>query len=90
MAIFRCGHCATINRVPDNRTASHPVCGRCKARLETSGEPQAVDDAALRDLVTSSPVPVLGSNTSTMPMVLVLSRDSPASHDASMLVSWRI
>jgi thioredoxin 1 len=59
MGIYRCGKCTTINRVPDGRAAQHPVCGRCKARLDTSGEPQAVDDAALRELVARSPVPVL-------------------------------
>ena len=59
MAIFRCTHCAAINRVPDARTAQHPVCGQCKSALETSGDPHAVDDAALQALVASSPVPVL-------------------------------
>jgi len=35
------------------------VCGKCKADLDVSGEPQAATSAALEGAVRSSPVPVL-------------------------------
>jgi thioredoxin 2 len=41
--------------VPDRQ----PVCGRCKADLDTSGAPAQVDLAALETAVASSPAPVL-------------------------------
>ncbi len=31
--ILRCPSCRTLNRVPLERLASHPVCGTCKAAL---------------------------------------------------------
>lgn len=36
-----------------------PVCGKCKADLDTSGSPGHVDLAALERAVASSPAPVL-------------------------------
>jgi thioredoxin 2 len=56
---FRCAHCFAFNRVPEGRAESHPVCGRCKNALDTSGAPQAVDDAELERALSNSPVPVL-------------------------------
>lgn len=60
MAVFRCRSCSRINRVDlragESRT---PVCGQCKAELDTSGAPQEVDATGLRRAVRSSPVPVL-------------------------------
>jgi thioredoxin 2 len=57
--IFRCASCGAMNRiallVPDRQ----PVCGKCKADLETSGAPEQVDLAGLERAVASSPAPVL-------------------------------
>jgi thioredoxin 2 len=59
MAFFRCPGCGAMNRVADERVGQGPVCGACKARLDTSGAPQAVDGAALERAIAASPVPVL-------------------------------
>ena len=59
MNAYRCVTCGAINRVRVERPGGTPVCGRCKAHLEVSGKPQAVDCAALAAAVRSSPVPVL-------------------------------
>jgi thioredoxin 2 len=59
MAILRCAHCGSLNRMAEERARDKPVCGRCKARLDTSGAPQAVTGEALAELVARSPVPVL-------------------------------
>ncbi|XXT21885.1 thioredoxin [Sorangium sp. So ce429] len=59
MAIYRCGRCGSMNRVADQRVKDRPLCGRCKAHLDTTGAPQPVDGAALEQAVASSPIPVL-------------------------------
>jgi thioredoxin 2 len=59
MATFRCERCGGINRVKDERVGDKPICGRCKARLVTSGVPQAVGGDELERAIASSPVPVL-------------------------------
>jgi thioredoxin 2 len=59
MLTFRCAACGALNRVPDDRIAEAPKCGRCKNALDTSGAPQPVDEEALRTAIESSPVPVL-------------------------------
>ncbi|WP_437308817.1 thioredoxin [Sorangium sp. So ce388] len=59
MAIYRCGRCGSINRVADQRVKDRPLCGRCKAHLDTTGAPQPVDGAALEQAIASSPIPVL-------------------------------
>jgi thioredoxin 2 len=56
---FRCTQCSAFNRVPEARVGSRPVCGRCKNAIDTSGAPQAVDDAALGQALSAAPVPVL-------------------------------
>jgi thioredoxin 2 len=57
--VFRCAGCGAMNRlavlVPDRQ----PICGKCKADLDTSGAPGPADLAALERAVASSPVPVL-------------------------------
>lgn len=62
--MFRCQGCGAINRVGERRAGAdggqeRPVCGRCKAALDTSGAPQPVTGDQLRRLVEASPVPVL-------------------------------
>ena len=56
---FACTSCGGINRVPAAKVADGPTCGRCKARLDTSGAPVHADDATLERWIRSSPVPVL-------------------------------
>ena len=56
---FVCSNWRGINRIPADRVASQPRCGRCKTTLDTSGAPLHVDDDVLDRLVRSSPVPVL-------------------------------
>jgi thioredoxin 2 len=48
-----------MNRVAHERIADRPVCGGCKARLATTGVPQAVRGETFDRAVASSPVPVL-------------------------------
>lgn len=56
---FRCSACGGINRVPADRVTQGPKCGRCKAGLDISAPPFAIDDAGLIKLVRTAPVPVL-------------------------------
>jgi thioredoxin 2 len=56
---FRCASCGGINRIPADRLAAGPHCGRCKAPIDTEAHPAEVDDDQLDRLVASSPVPVL-------------------------------
>ncbi|MEZ6189597.1 MAG: thioredoxin domain-containing protein [Planctomycetota bacterium] len=56
---FRCPGCGGVNRLPAERLADGPTCGRCQTRLDTSGQPIDLDDTGLERLVKSSPVPVL-------------------------------
>jgi thioredoxin 2 len=57
--VFVCGSCGGLNRVPAEKVGSEPTCGRCKAKLDTSGAPVHADDATLDRWIRSSPVPVL-------------------------------
>lgn len=56
--MLRCPSCGTRNRVPRERLADRPVCGRCKAPLEAPG-PQEVTDGTFQRAVLASPLPVL-------------------------------
>ena len=53
-----CPSCGTINRVPEERLQSGPICGRCKAPLMAL-EPVALDDATLPGFVANTDLPVL-------------------------------
>ena len=53
-----CPSCATINRVPDGRLQSGPVCGRCKAPL-MAAKPVSLDDSTLPGFVADTDLPVL-------------------------------
>ncbi|HEY8375901.1 MAG TPA: thioredoxin domain-containing protein [Nannocystis sp.] len=57
--VFRCGTCGQIVRVPAARRWDGAKCGRCKAKLDVTGQPQDVSDAELQRAVASSPVAVL-------------------------------
>ncbi len=53
-----CPHCATLNRVPENRLQDDPVCGQCgKALLPP--EPVELTDATFDRFVARSELPVL-------------------------------
>ncbi|MCA9657265.1 MAG: thioredoxin [Myxococcales bacterium] len=56
---FRCPECGGINRIPPERLAEGPSCGRCHLPIDATAHPADIDDAALRRLVKSAPVPVL-------------------------------
>ena len=53
-----CPSCATINRVPDGRLQSGPVCGRCKAPL-MAAKPVSLDDSTLPGFIANTDLPVL-------------------------------
>jgi len=59
MHTYRCAKCGGLNRVPKQRLADGPICGRCKSPLDASGAPQSVGEAELVKAIESSPVPVL-------------------------------
>jgi thioredoxin 2 len=37
--LLRCSQCGAVNRVPPDRIALHPKCGRCKVHLEYTRAP---------------------------------------------------
>ncbi len=53
--LVRCKSCGTLNRVPENRLASHPVCGHCKAPLEVPRAPLNVTAASYDQQVRDWP-----------------------------------
>jgi thioredoxin 2 len=53
-----CAHCGATNRVPAERLADDPVCGRCGQAL-ASGEPVALTDANFDAYVAAAGLPVL-------------------------------
>lgn len=56
--IVECSQCGQQNRVPANKLAAHPRCGKCKTPFE--GEPIVVQtNADFDELVTTAPVPIL-------------------------------
>lgn len=57
-AHIACAHCGTLNRVPGERLADDPVCGRCgQALLE--GRPLELTDASFDRVVGRTELPVL-------------------------------
>jgi len=59
MRAHLCAGCGALNRIGTAPAGTAPVCGKCKARLDVSGEPRAVGGAQLDSAVRNSPVPVL-------------------------------
>jgi thioredoxin 2 len=53
-----CHHCAALNRVPADRLADDPVCGRCGQAL-LSGEPVELTDADFDRVTGRTELPVL-------------------------------
>jgi thioredoxin 2 len=53
-----CPACGATNRVPDERLADHPTCGKCKQPLFT-GKPVVLDDASFARHIDASDIPVV-------------------------------
>jgi len=53
-----CPHCNTVNRVPAQRLAMHPDCGKC-GRPVFAGKPVELDAAAFEKQLGRSDIPVL-------------------------------
>lgn len=53
-----CAHCGALNRVPAERLADDPVCGRCGAAL-LAGEPVELTDANFDAVAGRTTLPVL-------------------------------
>jgi thioredoxin 2 len=59
MRAHLCARCGALNRLGASPAGAAPVCGKCKADLDVSGEPRAATSAQLDSAVRNSPVPVL-------------------------------
>lgn len=53
-----CPHCEAVNRVPAERLASHPKCGKCKEPLFT-GQPVELTDRNFDKHIRRNEVPVV-------------------------------
>jgi thioredoxin 2 len=53
-----CPHCAATNRVPSERTADKPKCGKCHEFL-FDGHPVALDEAGFERHIAGNDVPVV-------------------------------
>jgi thioredoxin 2 len=53
-----CPHCAATNRIPTERLADDPVCGRCGTAL-LDGHPVELSDANFDKVVAASDLPVV-------------------------------
>ena len=56
--LIACSHCGAANRVPDERLADDPVCGRC-ARPLLEGAPVTLTDASFERYVARTELPVV-------------------------------
>ncbi len=59
MKAHLCARCGALNRISATPPGTAPLCGKCKADLDVSGEPRAVTGDQLDAAVRNSPVPVL-------------------------------
>jgi thioredoxin 2 len=53
-----CPHCTAVNRVPDDRLADDPVCGKCGLPV-LPGEPVELTDATFDAVVGKTGLPVV-------------------------------
>ncbi|MGB2248285.1 MAG: thioredoxin TrxC [Alcanivorax sediminis] len=53
-----CPSCGAINRVPEERLQSRPVCGKCKTLL-LNGQPIAASDASFQRLLDRNGLPLV-------------------------------
>jgi thioredoxin 2 len=58
-AHVRCSACGVINRLPADKVAEHPRCGKCKALLEIPRSPVEVTEATFEKHILSWPGVVL-------------------------------
>ena len=56
--LIACSHCGAGNRVPDERLADDPVCGRC-ARALLDGAPVPLTDASFERFTARTGLPVV-------------------------------
>lgn len=56
--LIGCAGCGTLNRVPAERLADGPVCGKCKAAL-ADGKPVPVSDNTFNAAVERTELPVV-------------------------------
>ena len=56
--LIACSHCGAGNRVPDERAADDPVCGRCAQAL-LDGTPVTLTDASFERFIARTELPVL-------------------------------
>jgi len=56
--LIACHRCLTLNRVPGERAAEEPVCGRCGATL-LAAAPVVLDDRTLDRVVARTELPIL-------------------------------
>jgi thioredoxin 2 len=56
--LIGCPSCSTLNRVPDERLADGPKCGKCKAAL-LEGKPVPVSEASFEAAVERTELPVV-------------------------------
>ena len=58
--ILRCNHCGTRNRVPRDRLAERPICGKCQKPLPSAATgPVTVTDATFNAEIAAFPGPVM-------------------------------
>lgn len=53
-----CPACGTINRVPDERLADQPTCGKCREPI-MAAQPASLSDHALPHYLANTELPVL-------------------------------
>lgn len=56
--LIACAHCQATNRVPEERLAEDPVCGRCGAAV-LPGHPVELTDANFEAITTRTELPVV-------------------------------
>ena len=56
--IIACPHCAGLNRIPAEKLAAAPVCGKCKQPL-FNGQPVDITSANFANLVQKSELPIV-------------------------------
>jgi thioredoxin 2 len=56
--LIACHHCAAVNRVPDERLADDPVCGRCGEAI-LPGEPVVLTDANFDAVAAKTELPLV-------------------------------
>jgi thioredoxin 2 len=56
--LIGCANCSTVNRVPPERLADGPVCGKCKAPL-LDGKPVPVGEGTFQAAVERTELPVV-------------------------------